>query len=555
MNGSSGKDEKAVAEGEERLKPSAGNIFRTDILVIGSGIAGLSYALKASRHGRVTVITKKQNFESNTNYAQGGIASVMAADDSFELHLRDTLEAGVGLCDRRAVEVLVTEGPDRVRELLEWGVHFTRSREHPDQLSLGREGGHSRRRIVRADDLTGREVERALLEAIRQNPNIEILENHLALDLIVKPDPAGRKVCLGAFCLESNRRIVKVFLARVILLATGGSGRVYLHTTNPSIATGDGVAMAWRAGAKIANMEFIQFHPTALYPDDEKAFLISEAVRGEGAVLRKLSGEAFMERYHTMADLAPRDVVARAIDREMKLSGDRHVLLDLSPIPPERIRERFPNITAECLSRGLDITREPIPVVPSAHYTCGGVLTDIDARTSIRGLLAAGEVTCTGVHGANRLASNSLLEAVVFAHRAIASSLELLEADHGVAVDPEDLWYGKVNTTAHDGVFVSHSRGMIRTMMWDYVGIVRSNQRLERAARWIRLLEREIEDIFLNSPPAAELIELRDMVTVAGLIIRCARRRHESRGLHQNIDYPRRSDRKYLRNTVIERKA
>lgn len=531
---------------------AATNIHQTDFLVVGSGIAGLTFALKASLHVRVIVITKKQNYESNTNYAQGGIAAVMGSDDDFELHIRDTLEAGAGLCDRRAVEVLVREGPGRVRELLEWGVRFSRSREHPEELSLGREGGHSRRRIVRADDLTGREVERALLAELKERENVQVFEDHLALDLIVRGTELCRRRCLGAFCLESHTGRIKAFISKVTFLATGGCGQVYQHTTNPSIATGDGVAMAFRAGAKIANMEFIQFHPTALYPDDKKAFLISEAVRGEGALLRKLNGETFMERYHTMGCLAPRDIVARAIDREMKLSGDRHVLLDLSPIEAERIRERFPNITAECLSRGIDITKEPIPVVPSAHYQCGGVLTDIEGQTTIEALLAAGEVACTGVHGANRLASNSLLEATVYGARAVSRAISLASEFSLEEVDPASYQYGKVVTAECDGVFVSHNRETLRLTMWDFVGIVRSDRRLAEARKWIGALSKQIDTFYRTSPLTADLAELRNLATVAMLIIRCAQLRKESRGLHQNVDFPERNDRKFLKNTVVE---
>lgn len=531
---------------------ASGNICASDFLVIGSGIAGLTYALKASEHGRVNVITKKENYESNTNYAQGGIASVMGEDDEFSLHIQDTLTAGAGLCGQNAVQVLVTEGPAAVRELLDWGVRFTRDREHPDKLSLGREGGHSRRRIVRADDLTGREVERALLAELKSRESVRLFEDHSALDLIVRDNAGGKRRCLGAFCLESRTGVIKSFISRVTFLATGGCGQVYLHTTNPSIATGDGVAMAFRAGAKIANMEFIQFHPTALYPDDKKAFLISEAVRGEGAVLRKLNGETFMERYHAMGCLAPRDVVARAIDREMKRDGIKHVWLDLSPIPPERIRERFPNITAECLSRGIDITREPIPVVPSAHYQCGGVVTDIEGQTTIEGLLAAGEVACTGVHGANRLASNSLLEATVFGARAVRRAISLLNDFALEEVEPATYGYGKMDARPTDGVFISHSRDMLRLTMWDYVGIVRCDKRLAEARKWIGALGREIDGYFRNCPLTAELSELRNLSTVAMLIIRCAQMRKESRGLHQNVDYPELNDRKFLRNTVVE---
>ena len=550
----SDKQDKVKKGRKRKLNPAATNVFQTDFLVIGSGVAGLSFALKACEYGDVIVVTKKENFESNTNYAQGGIASVQDRHDSFKLHIRDTLECGVGLCDLKAVEVLVKEGPQGVKELIDWGVRFTRDKQHPEHLSLGREGGHSHRRIVRADDLTGREVERALLEELKSKSNITVLENHLAVDLITKKTAPDSKRCIGVFALERDTGSVKAYVSRVTLLAAGGCGRVYLHTTNPGIATGDGVAMAYRAGARIANMEFIQFHPTSLYPDEDKAFLISEAVRGEGAVLRKLDGKTFMERYHTMGCLAPRDVVARAIDREMKLSGDKYVLLDLSPIGAERIHDRFPNITAECLSRGLDITKEPIPVVPSAHYVCGGVLTDIEARTNIEALLGAGEVTCTGVHGANRLASNSLLEAIVFSNRAFHTAVSLIEKFTHEDIDLKNFEYGKVGTTDYDGVFISHNREMLRMTMWDYVGIMRSNKRLAEAHKWLKALSEEIETFYTNSPLNPELVELRNMATVANLIVKCARMRKESRGLHQNSDYPNRNDRKHLKNTVVEKK-
>ncbi|OGG03011.1 MAG: L-aspartate oxidase [Candidatus Glassbacteria bacterium RIFCSPLOWO2_12_FULL_58_11] len=529
-------------------------MFQTDFLVIGSGIAGLSFALKACAFGDVIVITKKENYESNTNYAQGGIAAVQDENDSFELHINDTLECGGGLCDLKAVEVLVKDGPQGVKELHNWGVRFTRDKEHPERFSLGREGGHSRRRIVRADDLTGREVERALLEELKKKPNVMVFENHIAIDLITKPAGSGQTRCVGAFAIDRQAGGIKAYISRVTLLASGGCGQVYLHTTNPAIATGDGIAMAYRAGARVANMEFIQFHPTALYRNEERAFLISEAVRGEGAILRRINGETFMERYHTMGCLAPRDIVARAIDHEMKTSGDKHVWLDCSPIGAEKIRERFPNITAECLARGLDITSEPIPVVPSAHYVCGGVITDIEGRTNIEALLAAGEVTCTGVHGANRLASNSLLEAVVFANSALKTAVELLEKLSHDEIDPRQYQYGKVCSTDYDGVFISHTREMIRLTMWDYVGIMRSNKRLAEARKWIKAFSEEIEASYLSSPLNPELVELRNIAQVAELIIRCALLRKESRGLHQNSDYPNRNDKKFLRPTVVERK-
>ena len=533
---------------------SLGNIQRCDFLVIGSGIAGLSFALRACEVGSVIVVTKKENYESNTNYAQGGIASVMDPGDSFDLHINDTLTCGVGLSREDSVEVLVTEGPNRVKELIDWGVRFTHSSKDPEKLSLGREGGHSRRRIVRADDLTGREVERALLEELKSRKNVSVYEDHAAVDLITRKSGSKKygKRCIGLFVLERHTGNIRAYISRVTLLATGGCGQIYIHTTNPSIATGDGIAMAYRAGATISNMEFMQFHPTALYPDDEKAFLISEAVRGEGAILRKQNGRTFMERYHTMGCLAPRDIVARAIDREMKLSGDKYVLLDLSPIDPERIRERFPNITRECLSRGIDITKDPIPVVPSAHYICGGVVTDLDGQTSIEGLLAAGEVTSTGVHGANRLASNSLLEALVYSGRAFERAKIIVGNFDLEDIDPQSFQLGRVVTSGYDSVQVSHNREILRLTMWNYVGIVRSNARLNEAKRFLKSLDTTVRRLWDRFPLTAELVELRNMQLVARLIVECAQKRKESRGLHQNVDYPNTNDRKCKKDTIME---
>ncbi|MGH7448787.1 MAG: L-aspartate oxidase, partial [Longimicrobiales bacterium] len=388
----------------------------TDVLIIGSGIAGLTFALKAAEHATVHIVTKKERAVSSTNYAQGGIAAVMAPDDSIELHVRDTLVAGAGLCHLRAVESLVREGPSRVRDLIDWGVRFSST---AGDLSLGREGGHSRRRIVHAGDLTGREIEGALIQAVAAHPRIQLIEDLHAVDLLrIHDERTAAPRCSGALLLEHRTGALIEFRAGMVLLATGGLGQAYRHTTNPEIATGDGVAMAHRAGAILANLEFVQFHPTALYPARERAFLISEAVRGEGALLRRRDGSDLMAGVHPLASLAPRDVVARTIDIELKRSGEDYVLLDLAPIPRAEIERRFPGILAECRERGIDILREPIPVVPAAHYSCGGVVTDAGGRTSIAGLYAAGEVACTGVHGANRLASNSLLEAVVYSHRA-----------------------------------------------------------------------------------------------------------------------------------------
>jgi len=524
-------------------------MIRSDVLVIGSGIAGLSFALKAARFGTVTIITKKDRPESSTNYAQGGIAAVFGADDSYGLHVEDTLVAGAGLCHPDAVDVLVREGPDRVRELIEIGVRF--SLEGHD-LSLGREGGHSRRRIVRADDLTGREIERGLLAAVAASPNIRVLEDHAAVDLLTARDPrTGEVRCVGALVLEPAEEGVVPFLARATLLATGGCGQVYRHTTNPAIATGDGVAMAYRAGARVGNMEFVQFHPTALYPARERTLLISEAVRGEGAELRRLDGTPFMHRYHSLGALAPRDVVARAIDGEMKRSGDPYVLLDCSAIPEEEVRARFPNILRETAARGTDMLREPIPVVPAAHYLCGGVLADSRGRTTLAGLYAAGETACTGVHGANRLASNSLLEAVVFAHRAAGALREELES----AAEPElpDRLPEVGSGGPPEGVLLVHDREEIRSLMWDFVGIVRSDERLAFAEARIRQMAEQNRVIWAESSPSPELVELRNMIETALLVVRCARLRKESRGLHYNVDHPYRDNERFLRDTVVGR--
>src|SRR5664279_2510097 len=403
-----------------------------DFLVLGSGLAGLSFALKVAPHGRVAIVTKKDRAESNTNYAQGGVASVTSKEDSFELHVRDTLQAGAGLCKEAAVRTIVEDGPARIAELIELGMHFT-EREIPlshgaRELDLGREGGHSKRRILHAKDITGREIERALLAAVAEQPNITIFENHLAINLITsqKLGHAGDNQCLGVYALDKHAGQVETFAAPVTLLATGGCGKVYLYTTNPDIATGDGVAMAWRAGATIANMEFIQFHPTCLFHPKAKSFLVSEAVRGEGGILRNSRGEDFMGRYHPQRSLAPRDIVARAIDNEMKKSGADNVLLDITHRSLEFLQERFPHIYETCLRFGIDMAKQPIPVVPAAHYQCGGIKTDVNGATTLPGLYAIGEVACTGLHGANRLASNSLLEGLVMAHRAC----EMLVRDH-----------------------------------------------------------------------------------------------------------------------------
>jgi L-aspartate oxidase len=527
-----------------------------DYLVLGSGIAGLFFALKVAPHGTVAIVTKKSSAESNSNYAQGGIAAVMSREDTFDLHVRDTLAAGAGLCREGVVRSIVEDGPARIRELIELGMQFSERELGPGvgggELDLGREGGHSKRRILHAQDVTGREIERALLAAAGRQPGIQVFENHIAIDLITtqKLGVGGENRCVGAYVLCKATRQVEVFSARATVLATGGCGKVYLYTTNPDIATGDGVAMAYRAGAAVANMEFIQFHPTCLYHPKAKSFLISEAVRGEGGVLKTFGGEEFMDAHHPLKSLAPRDIVARAIDGEMKRSGSDHVYLDITHKPARFIMNRFPNIYRTCLEYGLDITKDPIPVVPAAHYQCGGVRTDVDGATGIAGLWAVGEVACTGLHGANRLASNSLLEAVVCAHRA---------ADR-LAHDTPDRCRAKVarweSGSAHDPdelVVVSHLWDEIRRLMWDYVGIVRTNKRLRRAASRIQNLQSEIQEYYWDFTVTADLLELRNIATVAELIVRCATLRPESRGLHYNLDYPEADPGWAQRDTVVAR--
>ena len=528
---------------------------RFDYLVLGSGIAGLSFALKVAPRGRVAIVTKKDRAESNTNYAQGGIAAVTSKEDSFELHVRDSLAAGAGLCKEDVVRTIVSEGPARIAELIELGMKFS-EREIPAnggrEIDLGKEGGHSKRRILHAKDVTGREIERALLDAISQQPNIEIFENHFAIDLITsqKLGVGGENRCLGAYVLDKKADRVRTFAAPVTLLATGGCGKVYLYTTNPDIATGDGVAMAFRAGAAVADMEFIQFHPTCLFHPKAKSFLISEAVRGEGGVLKTAGGREFMDAHHPMKSLAPRDVVARAIDSEMKQSGADCMLLDITHKPAGFISERFPNIYETCLRYGIDITKEPIPVVPAAHYQCGGVVTNVDGETEISGLFAVGEVACTGLHGANRLASNSLLEAIVCAHRAAQRVMKttLPPADFKIP-----LWQSGKAHNPDEMVVVSHNWDEIRRLMWDYVGIVRTNKRLQRAQARLANLQQEIQEYYWNFIVTSDLLELRNIATVAELIVRSALQRPESRGLNYNLDYPDANPTWAQRDTVLRK--
>jgi L-aspartate oxidase len=529
--------------------------MEADFLVIGGGLAGLTFALQAAPHGSVVVLAKQPLPESNTAYAQGGIASVWSPEDSFRDHTEDTLVAGAGLCHRDIVETVVREGPERIRELIAFGINFSLRPGTEDEYDLGREGGHSHRRILHASDATGQEIMRALVEAVRRTPNITVLENCIAIDLLIdaKFDPTiGAPSCWGVYALDRLTAEIKTVQARATLLATGGAGKVYLYTSNPDIATGDGIAMAYRAGVPIANMEFIQFHPTCLFHPTAKSFLISEALRGEGAVLRRPDGVDFMRRYHPQAELAPRDVVARAIDSEMKIHGFEHVYLDISHKGAEFVRERFPTIHARCLEYGIDITHDPIPVVPAAHYCCGGALTDEHGATTVRRLYAAGEAAMTGLHGANRLASNSLLEAVVFGHRAARAAAALLRSDH-VRPPSCPAWNPGAAGDSDESVVVTQNWDEIRRMMWNYVGIVRSNRRLARALKRISLLQDEIRQYYWDFKVTADLIELRNIALVAELIVISAITRKESRGLHYTIDHPQHDDQHWLRDTVLTR--
>jgi L-aspartate oxidase len=526
-----------------------------DYIVIGSGIAGLTFALKASEKGSVAIVTKKSRADSNTAWAQGGIACVTSNEDSVALHVRDTIIAGDGLCNQEVVHSIVSEGPERIAELVSLGMHFD-ERTNPEGIKepdLGREGGHSKRRILHAKDATGLEIEKTLLAAVAAHPNITVLENHMAVDLITtgKLGYAMQDSCVGLYVLNEATGEVETLRSDVTILATGGCGRVYLYTTNPDIATGDGVAMAWRAGAAITNMEFMQFHPTCLYHPKAKSFLITEAVRGEGGVLTDNKGHRFMEKYDERLELAPRDIVARAIDAEMKRTGKPCVYLDISHKPADFIRERFPTIYETCLGLEIDITEQPIPVVPAAHYQCGGVKTDMNGETTLRGLYAVGEAASTGLHGANRLASNSLLEALVMSHRAEAKASRNHHHQETEISLPE--WRpGKVQDV-DELVVIYHNWDEIRRLMWDYVGIVRTDKRLQRAATRLRNLQTEIQEFYWNFKITADLLELRNLATAASIIVDCAISRKESRGLHYTLDYPARDDVKFLHDTVIRR--
>lgn len=522
-----------------------------DYLIIGSGLAGLTAALEAAPYGKVLVVTKAKAEDCNTRYAQGGISCVTSADDSFDAHVHDTLIAGAGLCKPDVVRAIVEAAPERIRRIQEWGLHFTLQKEvEPETASehrgedyhLGREGGHSARRILHAGDITGREVSDVLLARCRENSNITILENHLAVDLICTRhiEWQGENACLGAYVIDTKTNEIDTIIAKFTFLATGGAGKVYLCTCNPDVACGDGVAMAYRASAEISNMEFYQFHPTILYHPHAKSFLISEAVRGEGAILKIKRGDeyvSFMENYHKQASLAPRDIVARAIDNELKRTGQECAWLDIRHKSEEFLRARFPNIFAECLKYGINMAKDLIPVVPAAHYCCGGVRTDVNGCTSVKNLYAIGECGCTGLHGANRLASNSLLEAMVVANFAVKHAVA--QPDPHSQISPEMIpdWNAGDAVDSDEQIVISHNWDEIRRLMWDYVGIVRSNKRLERAKSRIRMIRKEIEKYYWNFTVTPDLVELRNIASVAEMIIDAAMARQESRGLHYNIDH------------------
>jgi L-aspartate oxidase len=534
-----------------------------DYLVIGSGLAGLTAALKAAELGQVLIVTKRELEESNSRYAQGGIACVSTEDDSFGLHVQDTLEAGAGLCDEAAVRAIVEAAPARLQELIDRGISFTRRKEMVEdetgnslnEYDLAREGGHSRRRIYHAGDITGADVIRVMSDHCRRHPNITILENHIAVDLISTRhlEWQGENLCLGAYVMDTASSEVKTVISKATFLATGGAGKVYLYTTNPDVADGDGLAMAWRAYAEIRNMEFYQFHPTCLYHPYAKSFLISEAVRGEGAILKiKQKGEyiEFMQKYHPLKSLAPRDVVARAIDNELKRTGQDCAWLDIRHMGEEFLKRRFPNIYAKCMEFGINMATDLIPVVPAAHYCCGGVKTDVQGITTVGNLYAIGEVACTGLHGANRLASNSLLEALVMAHNAVEHCRTTAPTLCNPIAIPD--WSSDNAVEPDEQIVISHNWDEIRRFMWDYVGIVRTNKRLERAKHRIRLIRGEIEKYYWDFLLTPDLVELRNLASVAEMIIDCAQHRQESRGLHYNTDYPWNSH-PGGKNTVLRR--
>jgi L-aspartate oxidase len=527
-------------------------MYKSQFLVIGTGVAGLSFALKAAEFGSVHIITKKDLSDSNTNMAQGGIASVIGAQDSFDLHIRDTRSSGAGLCRDHIVDLVVREGPQRIRDLLDLGVKFNRD---GDQLSLGREGGHSENRIVHCDDLTGREVENTLLQRVLDHPNITVFPYHMAVNLILerhleKRDGECKNCVFGAYVLDIEKDQTVRFSAGRTILATGGAGKVYIYTSNPDVATGDGIALGFRAGARVANLEFVQFHPTCLYHPEAKSFLLTEALRGEGGILRRVDGSPFMKEYTPQAELAPRDIVARAIDREIKLAGSKHVYLDMTHLSGSHLKSRFPNIYKRCLEFGIDITSQPIPVVPATHYFCGGLDVDEWGLTSMGNLLALGEVAHTGLHGANRLASNSILEALVFADRA-AQYITKHNGKKPRRIKKALPWNEDHTEKLMDSVIIDHDWDATRQIMWDYVGIIRSDLRLQLALERIQLISRTIESLYWKCHLTLDLIELRNIALVAELIIRSAQMRKESRGLHRTETYPERNDTLFRKDTIL----
>lgn len=564
-------------------KPSSQK--RPKVLILGSGIGGLSTALQVSKiydnEVDITLLCKMDVMEGSTRYAQGGIASVWSKEDSFQEHIQDTFIAGAGLCRDETVRLCVNDGPLRVQELIDWGVEFTKlesktpsqsnsnSIDPTEAFDLHREGGHGQRRILHASDLTGLAIEKALVEKIKSLKNIQILEDYCAIDLITdvklfrKQSLKPHKIhsnhgllnkCLGVYALNQKSGKVETFPADVTVLSTGGAGKAYLYTTNPDTTTGDGIAMAYRAGAKIANLEFIQFHPTCLYHEGSKTFLITEALRGEGAQLRNLAGEAFMKKYDERGSLAPRDIVARSIDMEMKRTGAKHVWLDCTHLGEDHFKQHFPNIFSHCMKVGINPGIHFIPVVPATHYTCGGVWVDLNGKTTLENLYAVGEVACTGLHGANRLASNSLLEAVVFAERVAKSAYHslkthLLETNSVPDRLPE--WESGRAVELEEQIDIATTWLEIRTILWNYVGIVRSDARLDRALKRLQIIKNEVKESYWKYFLTKDLIELRNLVTVAELIVRCAQQRKESRGLHFTVDYPERDDSHYLRDTIL----
>ena len=525
-------------------------MIRTDYLVLGSGIAGLIFALEVAEHGEVVVLCKNEPDEGSTRYAQGGIASVTSPLDTFQAHIADTLDAGDGLCNEEIVRLVVENGPSRIKHLIDLGTNFDREGASED-YELGREGGHSARRILHARDATGAEIHRAIYARASAHPNIDIRPFHIAIDFVTadNPDARGEKEVLGVYALDMTENQVTTFVAKLTLLATGGAGKVYLYTSNPDVATGDGIAMAFRAGARASNMEFFQFHPTCLFHPDAKSFLITEAMRGEGAVLTTRSGRRFMPEYDERAELAPRDIVARAIDREMKKTGDDFVYLDISHREDSFILDRFPTIAERTTELGFNLCKEPLPVVPAAHYCCGGVLSDSWGRTDLARLYVAGETAQTGLHGANRLASNSLLEALVFAHRAARHALSHKDDAELPTNIPE--WDPLDTVESREEVLVSHSWDEVRRTMWNLVGISRSDKRLDLAKRRIQQIAAEVKDYYWSYQVTSDLIELRNIITVALITIHCASQRRESRGLHYNVDIPHHDDANWLIDSVV----